>query len=164
MKNVIYMFFVFIICTHLKGYSQIQVNLKEFYRGGGVIFSSNHKLPVLLGKDVNRFTPSVEVVRRAETLLLNNVAGVNYIDLTGIYAPKRLKKTLCRYNRQYVGYQNAELDSIIVVNLMNFSKKKQAGENFSGWQNSYIIGFGEFYEKNRVAISVNLTKREVSMR
>lgn len=41
----------------------------------------------------------------------------------GMYEPRKLKKKLRQYNRQYVGYQNAELDSVILINLLNFSKK-----------------------------------------
>ncbi|NQX41266.1 hypothetical protein SAMN05421820_107197 [Pedobacter steynii] len=166
MKKSKFVLIVFFVFTTLQGYSQnpIPVSLKEMYCGDGVIFPLDHKLPILLGEGTKRFTPSIEEITRAELLLSNNIAGVNYIDLTGKYKPDHLKKTLYKYNRQYVGYQNADSDRIILINLMNFAKKRQAKENFDGWETAYIVGFGEFYEKNRIALMVNLTKKEVSIR
>ena len=134
------------------------------YRGDGFIFPSDHILPILLDEGTRCFTPSLEEVTKAEILLLSNEADVNYIDFSGKYAPDKLKKTLYKYNRQYVGYQNAKSDRIILINLLNFASKRKAKENFEGWETSYVIGFGEFYENNRIALSVNLTKREVSIR
>ncbi len=111
-----------------------------------------------------RFTPSTEDIVKAETLLLSNAADVKYKDLSGVYEPGKLKGKLLRYNRQYAGYQNAEADSIILIHLLNFAKKKPAKDHFTDWRTVYITGFGDFYEKNMVTMSVNLTRKEVSIR
>jgi hypothetical protein len=95
---------------------------------------------------------------------LSNDADVKYIDLFGMYEPSKLKKKLRKYNRQYVGYQNADLDSVILINLLNFNKKKPAKNYFYDWETSYVVGLGAFYEKNSIALAINLTKKEVSSR
>jgi len=52
----------------------------------------------------------------------------------------------------------------ILINLLNFSKRKHAENYFDGWKKEYIVGLGVFYEENSLTVSVNLTKKEVSMR
>jgi hypothetical protein len=148
----------------LQGYCQktIPVTLKNLCRGDGVIFATEYKLPIIIEEGSKRFTPSIENITKAETLLLSNSDEVKYKGLVGMYEPNKLKKKLCRYNRQYVGYQNAASDSIILIHLLNFKNKKQAKANFTDWNNSYIIGFGDFYERNMLTVMVNLTKKEVS--
>jgi hypothetical protein len=164
MKNVKYLLLVFIAFTSLQGYCQktIPVTLKNLYCGDGVIFTTEYKLPIIIEGGSKRFTPSIEDITKAETLLLSNPDEVKYKGLVGMYEPNKLKKKLCTYNRQYVGYQNAALDSIILIHLLNFKNKKQAKTNFTDWNNSYIIGFGDFYERNMLTVMLNLTKKEVS--
>lgn len=165
MKNVKYMLLVFIVFTSLQAYCQetIPVTLKKIYHGEGIIFTTEYKLPIIIEDSSMRFTPSTEDVTKAETLLLNNSEEVKYKGLIGMYEPYKLKKKLCTYNRQYVGYQNASSDNVILIHLLNFENKKKAKVNFSEWKNAYVIGFGDFYERNMLTVTVNLTKKEVSI-
>ncbi|RZJ63470.1 MAG: hypothetical protein EOO47_28535 [Flavobacterium sp.] len=159
-----YILLVFITFTCLKGYCQntIPVSLKHLYFGDGVIFTAQYKLPIILQEGSRAFTPSLEEIKKAEMLLLSNSNDVNYKDLSGRYTPSKLKKTLEHFNRQYVGYQNSTSDRIILIHLLNFKNKGQARNNFDDWTNTYIIGFGDFYERNILTLMVNLTKKEVS--
>lgn len=149
----------------LSGYGQTKgkyINLKASYRGAGIIFASDYKLPIIIEDGAKRFNPSVSNVIKAEKLLLSNSDDVKYDDrLIGMYEPSKLKKQLCSYNRQYVGYQNAAGDSIILINLLNFKNIRKAKEYFPDWERSYIFGFGDFYEKNQTTILVNLAQKQV---
>jgi hypothetical protein len=164
MTNIKHIILLFIAFGSLKGYCQstIPVTLKDACQGNGVIFPAEYKLPFAIEVGSNRVTPSTDEVNKAETLLLSNSIYVKYKGLIGIYEPRKLKKKFCRYNRQYVGYQNQASDTIIRVHLLNFNNIKRAKENFFGWQHTYVIGFGSYYESNMVTMIVNLTKKEVA--
>jgi hypothetical protein len=164
MKNVKYILLVFVAFASLQGHGQqtVPVTLKNLYQGEGIIFDAEYKIPIIIEEASKRFTPSIEEINKAETLLLSNSNDVSYKGLNGMYEPSKLKKKLCKYNRQYVGYLNANSDQIILIHLLNFKGKKKAKMNFSDWKNVYIVGFGDFYERNMLTVLVNLTKSEVS--
>jgi hypothetical protein len=164
MTNIKHIILLCIAFGSLNGYCQnpIPITMKDACRGNGVIFPAGYKLPFAIEVGNKRVTPSTDEVNKAEKLLLSNSVHVKYKGLVGIYKPRKLKKKLCRYNRQYVGYQNQASDTIILVHLLNFNNIKKAKEGFSGWQNTYVIGFGNYYESNMVTMIVNLTKKEVA--
>lgn len=164
--NIKYIFIGLVVLVGLQAYGQTKTpfNLKNWYLGEGIIFPFDYKLPIDLKDAKKRFTPSLVDVNKAELYLLSNSADVKYIELYGMYEPSKLKMKLRKYNRQYVGYQNTELDTVILINLLNFSKKKYAKSYFEGWKKEYVFGLGDFYEKNSISFLINLTKKEVSSR
>jgi hypothetical protein len=164
MMNIKRIFLLFIALGSLQGFCQntIPVTLKDSCTWNGVIFPAEYRLPFAIEAGSKRITPSTDQVDKAEMLLLNNSGHVKYKGLVGIYEPRKLKRKLSGYNRQYVGYLNQASDTVILVHLLNFNNMKKAKESFYGWQNSYVIGFGKYYETNMVTIMVNLTKKEVA--
>jgi hypothetical protein len=50
----------------------------------------------------------------------------------------------------------------ILVDLLNFKRKRIAESKFEGWRENYFIGFGEYYEKNTRNYVVNLTTQKVT--
>jgi hypothetical protein len=163
MRIVKHIFIGIVMLVGLQSHGQIKANLslKNWYIGEGIIFPFDHELRIDLRDVRKRFTPSLTDVNKAEFFLLSNSADVKYVGLFGIYEPSKLKKKLRKYNRQYVGYQNAELDTVILLNLLNFSNKKYSKTYFEGWENEYVVGLGPFYERNCMSILVNFRKKEV---
>ncbi len=80
-----------------------------------------------------------------------------------MYEPRKLKKKLKCYNRQYLGFVNRQNDHIIFVQFLNFKNKRKAEAEFVGWKEQIIIGFGKFYEANTLRVTVNLSRKEVEV-
>jgi len=74
---------------------------------------------------------------------------------------KNVKKKFNKYNRQYLGYYTTNGDMMILVNLLNFSKKSKAERAFKGWEKEYIVAFDGFYQKNIDSYLVNLSKEKL---
>ncbi|MBE9599481.1 hypothetical protein [Pedobacter sp. MC2016-24] len=139
MRIIRFIFIGLITLVGLKASGQTNTPfcLKNWYVGEGVIFPFDYKLPIDIKEAKKHFTPSLADVKKAESFLLSNASDVKYINMFGMYEPRKLKKKLRQYNRQYIGYQNAELDSVILINLLNFSKRKHAKNNFDDWTKEY---------------------------
>ena len=149
--------------------------LEDYYKEVGVIFKENYKPPFQISNFKESFTPSKEQIIEVESILFEqyNLSKKEMVDNlnkkseeTLIYPKyvKNVKKKLCKYKRQYVGYYTTEGDIIISVNLLNFKNKKKAKEHFSYWKDEYIIGLDGFYYKNIEYFSVNLTTKKINRR
>jgi len=155
------------ILTGLYGHCQngVAMRFKEFYRGKGIIFNSDYEPHIKIEEGAKQFTPSSDNIKMAEAFLVGNLFDVEYNDaLNGVYEPSKLKERFSKYNRQYIGYITKNLDSVVIVHLLNFGNKRKAAANFEDWENDYLVGFGKFYEKNVVTFLVNLTTRSVSFK
>tara|TARA_R110002049_G_scaffold225046_1_gene396891 strand:+ start:1003 stop:1533 length:531 start_codon:yes stop_codon:yes gene_type:complete len=151
------------------------IELKDFYSGKGVIFDESEPYPF---KDLDYkkpYTPTIEDIKKAENFLFDNYyqykvkvfRHFNYDEnlINKLLKPKykkaqKVKKKFCKYNRQYAGYINSSNDTIIYIGLLNFSNKKKAEQQFNGWQEKILIGFGDFYEKNQDFYNINISKDE----
>lgn len=137
-----------------------------------IIFSSNYSPPFLIKDFECSITPSNEQIQMAEKIFLKqyNLSRINFVNNYNISHNERInspkiipypRKAFKEYLRQYIGYVNERKDTIIVIGLFNFKNKRKIKEYFPNWQNEFIVGFGDFYEKpcNVDYFSVNLTKK-----
>lgn len=151
------------------------VKLKDYFSGEGVIFNKNVKYPFVETDYLSSYTPKIEDIVKAENFLMNNYYEyetnvldsfkLDKIKINVKYKnPRLVRKKFYKYNRQYIGFINKSNDTIIHVILLNFSNKNKANENFSGWRENIVFGFGEFYEMNQKNYRFNLSKKKFEYR
>lgn len=168
-------FFIFILGS-LICYSQENSELikLEGHKGNYVVFNKNYKAPFYISNFEKSFTPTLKQIKSAENLLIEqyNSSKRNFIDSINKHTaeelkyPKKIKnvkRKLCKYKRQYVGYITKNNDTIIAISLLNFKKKKKANVYFADWKDRYIIGFDGFYDKNVEYFSANLNTEQLSL-
>lgn len=132
-----------------------------------VILERNSDLHIHFGNEylTDRFTPTIEQVNEAEKMLGEQIhilfqsdVRLKYVDRIPNY-PKEFRK----WNRQYFGYINSHGEKLVVIHLLNFTNKRKARSNFPSWNKEFIVGFGEFYEKNVRLYQYNLVQRIISL-
>ena len=69
------------------------------------------------------------------------------------------QKIIRKYYRQYMGFINDKNEEVVSIYLFN-----EAQHEFAKWRDKYILGAGEFFEKNTRSYKVNLTKGEIKYR
>ena len=142
---------------------KINFTLEKKYTIEGVIFIADYPVNFQLKNSIDRFTPSLNDIKTCERYLLMNLSDVKYVDLQGFYSPRGLLKKLKTYKRQYVGFIDANKDSIILVQLLNFKHQKEAMKNFDEWDSQFLLGFDGYYEANIKRLQVNISKKNVSL-
>ena len=105
------------------------------------------------------FSPSDEDIVLAESIISERYDK----DITWSKKTKNVKKKYWKYNRQYLGYIDSQGNKKIIINLLNFKCRKKAQENFEGWEKSFFVGFGEYYEKNSLRLIADLTSKKLSL-
>jgi hypothetical protein len=152
-----------------------KIELKEFYQGFGVVFHSNHEelLKYSFLSDTF-FTPTLDDIIFAENilhkdyysyeklLLESNNQSSNLIK-TKFKNPKNVVKKYFQYNRQYFGYIK-DGDSIVQINLFNFSNKKLADELFFDIESNTDLGNGHIYYENQDSFTINLNEEKIIIR
>lgn len=134
-------------------YSQIKIELPEYYLGCGIIFAKPDSTALEISNFQCFVEPTLDNVKNSEDLLLNYVKSRN----------NKLFKDLKHYNRQYISYKNTNGENYLLIILLNFKNKKLASKYFQGWESKIILGFGEFYEKNMSIYKVNMNTGKVSL-
>ena len=145
--------------------------LQEKARGCDVVITEcyfeNPNLPfsqIKLGKKY--ITPSLDMIKRAEDIFHQQL-NKYYADLNKIN-PNRFanvhhinsKKYFRLWKRQYIGYVNHENDTIILMNLMNFKRKKKAEKNFENWDKYFFTGMDGYYTYNLRNYQINICKKK----
>ena len=152
-----------------------KIELREYYKGYGVIFHSNHEelLKYSFLSDTF-FTPTLNNIKVAE-----NILDKDYYNYTKLLSdtnnqrfskpkakfknPKNVIKKYYQYNRQYFGYVK-DGDSIIKMNLFNFSNKILADELFFDIESNTDLGNGDIYYENQDSFTINLNKDKIVIR
>jgi len=144
--------------SYSQNYSRNYTN-QDFFKGKAIIFNKNYKPPIKLPSNIERFSPSDEEIILTESLIANRYDK----DINWGKETKNVKKKYWKYNRQYLGYIDSQGNKKIVINLLNFKCRKKAQEKFEGWKNGFVIGFGEYYEKNSLRLVADLTSKKISL-
>jgi hypothetical protein len=131
-----------------------------------IIFTANYKPPIIIrDKGASSITPSAEDIQAAEKIL----TGRYNLDLpldsrfTSFSPINNVQRFFKRYKRQYMGFLNLRDERIIVIHLLNFSRRRRAEKAFEGWTQGYFVGFGEFYEKNVKTYAANLNTHTLAL-
>lgn len=153
----------------------IQINLKEIYKGCGIIFTDKDSVDIF--RDNEFYVPTKAEVKKAENIFINEYK---------YYLEQKFKETSSKfeisdedkndwietientdpsndykkYNRQYAGFYNDSGQKLLVIHLLNFGKRNFK-EYFSNWKNKFELGHGDFYEENSRLIFVNLETSKV---
>lgn len=144
------------------------IEMDDYFRYESVVFTEDYKAPFQISDFKKSFTPTESQLKEAEKLLKEqyNLSKRKIVDSLsnagreGLKYPdevKNVRKKLCKYRRQYVGYVNKDNDTIISINLLNFKKRRKAEKYFTDWETRYIVGFDGFYYKNMEYFDANLT-------
>jgi hypothetical protein len=150
------------------------ITLPDFYCGKGAIFDKTSHFPSKNNDYFEAITPTIEQIKRSETILFNdyynyeiNICKFFNSDTTFLKAkykkPENVKKRYRKYYRQYAGYVNIDKDTIIFMNLMNFTNKKRANDKFEYWDKSILYGFGDWYLNNEELFYINLTNKMIEI-
>jgi len=123
------------------------IDLKKLHIKG-VVFSESYKI---VGNyypcDQGRVTISDEDIIQAELLLERNLykKGLTYIK---------------RSVRQYVGLRNCKGERIVLMQLISKKCTRHIKRRFQlDWKRDYVIGHGDYFEKNRYHYLINLDKQ-----
>ena len=142
------------------------IQIPDFYSGKGIIFSKDYKISFYIEEASNRFTPNKDQIHRSEEILIN---GYNYALQNDkrvssfLVKSKNVKKELKSYYRQYIGYIDSQGNHKIIIHLLNFKCRRKAQKYFDNWKNEYIIGYGEYYEKNTKTFIVSLDENKLDL-
>ena len=129
------------------------------FRGEGVVFTSEYTPNFRPQVGVKIFTPSKNDIFRAEEILLTRFNT----DVNWTKKKTPAKKKFWKYNRQYLGVLTKKGEKKIIIQLLNFKCKRKAQDNFPNWRNEYVIGFGEYYEKNTLRLEANITSESLAL-
>lgn len=167
-----------VFLTSIFGHSQENnelISLEDYYRGESVIFEKSYVPPFNRSDFKVSFTPTKEQIKEVEKILIEqyNSSKTRMVDSLRKKNPnenlvypkpiKNVKKKLCKYKRQYVGYITETGDTIVSINLLNFKNKRKANKYFSNWKTEYIVGFDGFYYDNMEYFNANLTNDKLSV-
>lgn len=134
----------------------------EYYDGYGVVFPTSYS-PSFLRKSFKKavLLTGCDIERTEEIIssqLVESLSKQPNLDWVFSETPKEF---FWNYNRQYYGYENFSNDTIIVVNLLNFNKRRRAEKLFSEWKSEFIVGSGIIYERNMMTLKINNTKEKI---
>ena len=163
MKGIRIILIIWLKATICHGQDSVNFYLYKNYNINGVIFNANYAPQFQIKYLASRFSPDLSAIKRCESYLVLNRKDVKYVDLNNFYLADNLKDKLKNFKRQYIAYIDANKDSVIIVQLLNFKNKKKAKARFAGWEHEFIVSFDGFYEDNTVRFSVNLSKKLVSV-
>jgi len=150
------------------------IELKEYFDGKGAIVPSTSMDYFTFGNDSTKFTPTIDQIKIAESILLRDIYynKIIFDDRNLIIKNKEDSLVLINkyvkefeswirdYYRYYIGYKNNSNEDIILIHLFNFNTS-EAREIFSEWQDKHILGVGGFFEENMRWFRINLNNQEI---
>jgi len=159
MKRFLIVIFILISSRNLEA--------QDFYLlNRGIVFTASYVPPIVLrDKGKSSFTPSEEDIKLAEKILIEKYNLDLPLDsrFTSFSPLQNVQHFFKKYKRQYMGFLNLRDERIVVIHLLNFSRRKRAQNAFEGWTQGYFVGFGAFYEKNVRTYAANLEKYSLEL-
>jgi hypothetical protein len=156
------LFIITIASAIFQGVLPSRIFLGEFYNGEGYIFPENYVPQVIVLESAKaRFTPDLSEVRSAEVLFLKNYDSARKADMR--FSPQTSSKTNFRnWRRNYIGYIDDHGDKVVLIQLINFRKEKEALRNYDSWGKEFQVGFGDWFESNQSPlIAANITRSKL---
>ena len=132
----------------------------DFFKGETVVFTENYHPHIKLPLNTILFTPDSNELIKAEHILASQYNI--YMKKIGLKEEKNVVKKFYGYKRQYLGFIDRNGTKRIIIKLLNFKRCKKPEENYPNWESEYLVGFGEYYEKNTRAYVVNLMSASLS--
>ncbi len=123
-------------CAPVFGQKLTKTIKTNYSKKEAIIFSYDYKEIILISKDLRQFTPNMTDIIQIEKTLCDSLKGFN------------------RNYRQYAGYFDDSKNRIVIVNILS---KKVIRSN-PEWKNRFILGAGEFWEKNQKILYYNTVK------
>jgi hypothetical protein len=136
-----------------------KVELENYYRGIGLIFSTEYNdwLPYN-GLYNKRYTPSKSDIIKAEKILIADYD--RYVEKNEFdYNFENIQKFYWKFNRQYFGFINSHDEKLLAINLLEFNNRVISSYYFKNWKNRYMSILGGSKINNKYMI--NLDKREI---
>ncbi|RMG24380.1 MAG: hypothetical protein D6732_23715 [Methanobacteriota archaeon] len=151
-----------VLCTLVKSQDSCYYRYEnpELFKGEGVVFTERCHIPIWIPEKFTVFTLTESDIIAAEKLFFEKYA--EYAKKEYDWTIKNVKRKYGKFNRQYIGLKDDRGTVYVLIQLLNFSKKRKAIKYFSGWDKMYIVGFGKFYEKNVRTVLVDITGKKVT--
>jgi hypothetical protein len=122
----------------------------------GVLFADTVKLTFNIDSMAERFTPSLQEISLANTILLENTESL--VKVWGSSFNREAKKSC----RQFIGYIDLNGAKHVLILLLNM-RGRNANHYFKDWKVKPIVGFGDFYERNLKILNVNLNQKTIKV-
>lgn len=149
MKKIV-IFILFVLCFSCDIYSQKQAEYCSGKGYNGYIFDTSYLVLKSIANQVQKIELNCNDVALAEQILDKNLKALNEKKINQSQGCPNIKRKLCKYYRQYFGFQNASGERIIWINLFwDKSLIKQ------GQSELIMVNDGCSYYWN---VEVNLTK------
>ncbi|KAA5536547.1 hypothetical protein F0919_02445 [Taibaiella lutea] len=154
-------FFLFIQANAQTTYKYY--NPKHF-KGYSIVFTKEYKANFLLREFKEQFTPAKKEIDSAEAIFMRRY-DVDINKKEAYISTNNPVKFFKYYLRQYMGLINLNDEKVILIKMLNVPKprRKTIEEHYENWESKYVLGTGDFYERNTVPFLVNLTTGEISV-
>lgn len=134
----------------------------KHFKGYSIAFTKEYKANISIQEFKGQFTPTKENIDSAEAIFIQRYeADINQKEAYIMtHDPVKFYRY---YKRQYMGLIAQNGDKLILMQMLNVPKprKKNLEDYYENWENVYILGTGDFYERNTVPFIVNLTTGEL---
>lgn len=146
--------FLFIIFNLSHSQKSVYVNGKGYQ---GCIFPKEHFVFNSISDEKERYTPTLEDIKRAEAILADSIDFISKKEQPYRYSlkPRINRKSLKKYKRQYVGFLDRKGNIVIWINLI---RDKNITEECLRSDIIRILDGGAYYWN----IYINLGTKEVS--
>jgi hypothetical protein len=134
------------------------INLKEFYNTQGAIVPESDTSPFSTPKNVKKFTPGIEEIIEAESILKNMLYMI--IGYSEYYIPV-LEKRIRNLYRHYVGWENEDGDKIISIIMYDFTEVNDLIKHLSDWRKRILLSLEQNKEYLDRIFYINLNNQEL---
>lgn len=107
-----------------------------------------------LDKSVSRFTPNVEDLRTANTILFNTYGALPVTN-------QSIWKDSKKFTLQSAGYIDANGNLIILEQFLNASTPHEFKEKYPNLSKEFNRDAGDFYKANTFLVEINLTNKTI---
>lgn len=117
MRNVLFIIIIFLLSSSAYSQKIIYLKKKDYE---GCIFPKEHFIFNTIENEKARYTPTLEDIKRAETILSDSINIIIHKEQPYRYSSKPVinKKNLKKYKRQYVGFIDKDDNIVIWINFI----------------------------------------------
>ena len=162
MKKIIFIITLFFVSINLHARQTFDTSkginvifLPDYYKQKGIVFTKEYDLKIDLGNIKERFTPSVDEIKKAEDIFFRDYPTVTKQTID-------TKKYFCNYLRQYVGYIDSSGNKNLMMQLIDNSKPKKMRRILGrDWETRYIVYLSDRSPFPYIVLTVDLNKEQI---
>lgn len=129
--------------------------LPEYYKQMGVIFTPEYDLNIDLGDITERYSPSIDEIKRAESIFFRDYTKVTNQSI-------HVKEYFRNYLRQYVGYVDSKGIKKLMMKLIDNSKPRRMKRILGkGWESRYVSYLSDDNPFSYIVVTIDLDKDQL---